>query len=71
MNDRDLQDICAHDNPLRVIKCEAALADSAYLIYAEMKRAEIRHPFLAYVPAWTQSKAWAWTAFCAAFEVTA
>lgn len=71
MNDCDLQDACADGKPLRVIKCEAALADSAYLIYAEMKRAEIRHPFLSQVPAWTQSKVWAWTAFCAAFEVAA
>ena len=65
----DLQDTCATGKPLRVIKCEAALADSAYLIYAEMKRAEIDQPDLLKLPLWNAYKAGAWAWFVRAFEV--
>lgn len=65
----DLQDSCATRKALRVITCDAAIADSAYLVYATMKRAEIDCPDLLKIPLWNSFKASAWVWFIRAFKV--
>jgi len=65
----DLTDNCATGKPLRVITCDAVMADSAYLVYAAMKRAEIEQPDLLKIRLWNAYKAGAWELFMRAFEV--
>lgn len=56
-------------NKIPVITCDSAIADSAYLVYAAMKRAEIDCPDLIKIPLWNSFKASAWVWFIRAFEV--
>ena len=63
-----LQDSCVTRKALRVITCDAVIADSAYLVYAAMKRAEIDCPDLIKIPLWNSFKACAWVWFFCAFE---
>ena len=65
----DLQDTCVTGKALRVITCDAELADSSYMIYSAMKRAEIDQPDLLKLPLWNAYKASAWAWFVRAFEV--
>jgi len=67
---RYLQDNCVTRKALRVITCDADIADSAYLVYATMKRAEIDCHDLLKVPLWNSFKASARVCFIRAFEVS-
>lgn len=65
----EIQDNRAQGKPLPVISCDAELADSAYLVYAAMRRAEVECPALLNIPLWNSYKAGAWVWFNRAFDV--
>jgi len=64
-----IQDGHVQIKPVPIITCDADLADSAYLVYAAMKRAEIECPALLNIPLWNAYKAGAWAWFNRAFDV--
>ncbi len=54
---------------IRLIRFEQVEAEKAYLVYAAMKRAEVREATLPQVPLWNVLKALSFAVFLEAFEV--
>lgn len=52
----------------RVILCDLAAAEKAYLVYAAMKRAEIDQPTLINLPLWNSLKAVSFEWFTRCFD---
>lgn len=54
---------------MKVIHFDHIAAEKAYLVYAAMKRTEVREPALLAVPLWNVFKALSYAMFEQAFEV--
>lgn len=54
---------------VRTIRFDQVEAEKAYLVYAAMKRAEVREATLPQVPLWNVLKALSFAVFLEAFEV--
>lgn len=60
----------AQSDSIRVTRFDHVEAEKAYLVYAAMKRTEVREPALLAVPLWNVLKALSFAVFEQAFEVS-
>lgn len=59
----------AQSDSVNVTRFDHIEAEKSYLVYAAMKRAEVREPALVEVPLWNVLKALSFAMFEQAFEV--
>jgi len=65
----DLQDSRVDCKPLRLIVCDAKIADDAYAVYSAMRKTEVDKPELAQSTLWVSLRTFAYTMFFQAFVV--